>query len=63
MVNIDGIKGAQIKIFNSVGKMVYSLDETSDHQRIDLTSITKGVYFIQILKGEDHILRKIILNK
>jgi len=63
MVNFDGIKGAQLNVFNSVGEKVYTLDETSDQQRIDLTNMTKGVYFVQILKGDQHSLKKIILTK
>jgi hypothetical protein len=63
LVNIDGIMGAQVKIYNSIGEMVYSLDETFDHQRIDLTSMPKGVYFLQIVKAKEHALKKIILSK
>ena len=63
MINLDAIKGAQVQIFNAVGEMVYSLDETTNHQKIDLTNLTKGLYFVQIRKENQHSLKKIILTK
>ena len=60
---LDGIKGAQVRVFNSIGEMVYSLDESAENQRIDLTSMTKGIYFIQIISGENRSSKRIILTE
>ncbi len=63
LINLDGVKSAQVQVFNAVGEMVYSIDETAANQRIDLTNLTKGVYFVQIRKDDQHSLKKIILTK
>jgi len=63
MINLDGVKSAHVQVFNAVGEMVYSIDEIAENQRIDLTNLTKGVYFVQIRKDDQHSLKKIILTK
>ncbi len=57
-VNLQGLK--TIKLINSIGQVVYQL-KTSKNS-IDLSVISDGFYVIQIDKGSDRIVEKLIVR-
>jgi hypothetical protein len=61
IVVLKGIeKEATLKIYNSIGALVYQNTLTVDRMEIDLTNYTTGIYFIKINSADTEIIRKII---
>jgi len=53
-------KGSSLKIYNSIGSLVYQNIVNGDRTEIDLTSYATGIYFIKINSADSEIIRKII---
>lgn len=51
-----------VNILNSIGKVTYSNMHSSAKQAIDISSLPKGMYFIEILFENKIIIKKYILN-
>ncbi len=68
IINIDfgnnTVKDTKIKIYNTIGEMVYSSDNIkSKNIQIDMSNNTKGIYFIKIQTPDNNIISKISLIK
>lgn len=53
---VDNRAAIKVVVFNVIGEKVYQMTAIGDHQlKIDLTSVEKGLYFVQFVdesKGE-----------
>jgi hypothetical protein len=59
---IEGVEGANIKVYNIAGKVVASYSDFSD-KSIDLSGLENGVYFIDIVTDNNIITQKVSLIK
>ncbi|RLD83184.1 MAG: hypothetical protein DRJ10_03990, partial [Bacteroidetes bacterium] len=59
---IEGVEGANIKVYNITGKVVASYSDFSD-KSIDLSGLENGVYFIDIVTDNNTITKKVSLIK
>jgi hypothetical protein len=57
---IDNCNGTTMTLYNSVGSLILNMNITSNHQTIDISSISKGIYFIKIAKDGRYEGEKII---
>jgi hypothetical protein len=48
-----------IQLFDVLGKMVFSTEATGQTIALDLTALPKGIFFLQVSSGQEHILRKV----
>jgi hypothetical protein len=54
---------ASIKIYDGLGRMVYSLNQTEEMQTIDLSSFKSGLYYMQPeIDGKISTMKKVVLN-
>lgn len=52
-------------VLNALGQVIYSESQNENHYEIyhlDLTGISKGVYFIEVKSGEEKIVERIIIS-
>ncbi len=62
-VNItSSTETVNVKIFNSIGQIIDDFDVKSKNTQIDLSSFSKGLYFIGIDNGVENLLKKFIKN-
>jgi hypothetical protein len=47
-------------ILNSLGQIVYSLDDLKNKQQMDLTFLSCGIYYLKIIDGSSYQAKKII---
>jgi hypothetical protein len=53
-IQINGIQtNSNLKIMNSLGETVYSIETNNNTENIDLSSFAKGMYFIQLIDKEN----------
>jgi hypothetical protein len=54
----------QVRIYNTVGQMVYSLNvnQASKYYQLDLSGYEEGVYFIRLEDGINSKIKRVILN-
>ena len=50
MLNINNASGAEVKLYDIIGRQVYDLTITNAHQQIDLAALHSGVYLYKIVK-------------
>jgi hypothetical protein len=60
--NISGLGDGKktIRLFNSVGQVLQVFGTDSDEHRLDLSSLSSGMYLVQIAQGEFTLSRKLI---
>ncbi len=62
-INLKGnLKDAIVKVFNVQGQQVFSVELNKSPVKLDLGELNSGVYFIQVINGENFNMRKIIKN-
>jgi hypothetical protein len=52
--------GASIKIFNTLGEMIYFSAIINQKHDIDLSNAAAGIYFVQVTSGTGTLTQKII---
>ncbi|MEO0077209.1 MAG: T9SS type A sorting domain-containing protein, partial [candidate division WOR-3 bacterium] len=52
----------KIRIYNSIGQLVYESEVLNDHSTITTKSLIPGVYFIKITNGENNYSKKLIVK-
>lgn len=64
MILPETVSTKQIRIYNAVGQMIYSLqvNQASKYYQIDLSEFEEGVYFIRLEDGINSKIKKVILN-
>jgi len=61
-INILDNEGAEVKIYNLFGKMVYH-EITMDNQKtIDLTYLSGGLYIVSVSTTNEQFIKKVIIN-
>lgn len=55
-----GISNAEIKIFNMLGELEYSITETKQNVNIDISTLASGLHIIQIATGGNISIQKFI---
>ena len=51
-----------VEIFNDIGENIYSQKLISDKTEIDLSTVSKGIYFIKIIAEDKTYSQKIIIQ-
>ncbi len=59
MVNIKGDTIDQIVVYNTIGSMVGTYVVDSNHFKLDTSHYGKGIYFLDILSDNRHVVKKI----
>jgi uncharacterized protein (TIGR02145 family) len=59
-INCADRQGLKMKVFNVVGDCVFQRDFTSGTNLIDINSLTKGIYSIQLIGADKTIQQKLI---
>lgn len=59
LFNIQGIEGSNVEVVNSLGQVVYSVNNVSSLQTIDLSNNSEGTYFVKIKTNDSVVTRKI----
>ena len=64
-IYITGLpSNSSIKIYDGLGRMVYSVNQTNEKQVIDLSSFKSGLYYLQSeIDGKTSTMKKIVLNR
>lgn len=61
-VNIDAPRDAQIRIVDVLGHQVFAKENTSHSERIDLSELDQGIYFLQVLHENNAATMRIVKN-
>jgi len=52
----------KVKIYNNFGALVYSNDKKIQQYKIDVSSFSKGLYYVNVYSSDDVINKKIVIN-
>jgi ligand-binding sensor domain-containing protein len=52
----------QVKMYNNLGALVYSNDDNQQQYEIDVSSFSKGLYYVNIHSFDSTIRKKIVIN-
>jgi hypothetical protein len=61
-LNLKSTKGISINIYSLSGSRVIAIDDL-DSNEIDISPLKIGLYFLEIVKGRETIIRKLIIKK
>lgn len=61
-VSVDNYELFQTRIYNAVGQIVFEKNMKDQNSKLDLTSLKKGVYFIELETNAGCITKKLIKN-
>ena len=59
---IELAEKSDVTIYNVLGQHVMRLDKVSGVQQINLSSVPKGLYFVQIQNGNNHEIKKMVIE-
>jgi len=62
VVNIKGVLNANISVNDITGKTVYSKNNCSENEKVNVSNLNSGIYFIRI-EGNKHIYTKKLIVK
>jgi len=62
-ININNVQGANIAVFDCLGKVVLKSNCADDLTRIDVSGFFNGFYLIQIQRGKEIVTQKMIISK
>ena len=63
IVNISGVKDAQVVVYNMLGAVVYNEANASATTTIDLSSFNAGNYIVKVINNDEVSTQKIVLTK
>ncbi|MDD4218198.1 MAG: T9SS type A sorting domain-containing protein, partial [Bacteroidales bacterium] len=63
ILNIEGIKGANVEVLNIMGQVVETIENTSEFNTIDMSRYSNGTYFVKVIVGNNVTTSKINLIK
>ena len=61
-VNIETVSDTEVIIYNALGKVVKTTRITSDKKSIDISKLSKGVYFVKLEANKKSMTQKLIRN-
>ena len=59
---VENAVESEIYIFNIKGEMITSLDGNNEKQSIDISRLSKGLYFVKILDESRERTEKLLVN-
>ncbi|MGB0887527.1 MAG: T9SS type A sorting domain-containing protein [Vicingaceae bacterium] len=63
LINIEGVKGANIVVYDVLGAIVHNEVVASAKTTIDLSNLNKGSYFVKIINNDEVSTQRIVLTK
>lgn len=61
-VNIETVSDTEVIIYNALGKVVQTTRITSNKNNIDISNLSKGIYFVKLAIDKKLITQKLIRN-
>lgn len=61
-ITLYNAKNGVVKVFSPLGKLVSVKHISKTKQRIELTDLSTGVYYLQVFVGQRRIVKRILLN-
>lgn len=62
ILNLEGVKGAKINIFNISGSNLVDIEKVSEYQSVDVSALPEGVYFLRVTRDGLSRTEKIIIS-
>ena len=63
LFNIQAVEGSDIEVVNSLGQVVYLINNANSYEVIDLSDNNDGTYFIRVKSNDSVSTKKIIIIK
>ena len=63
VITIEEGQDSNLRVYNMLGKLVYTQSLIDQTQSVDLSSLSKGVYIIQLVNGNSIMASKLIIDK
>lgn len=64
VVTIDNItENSTIKIFDSIGKLVFDLQATNKQVTINTANLISGIYLVQVTDNHQKTIKKLVINR
>ncbi|MCF6366268.1 MAG: DUF4465 domain-containing protein [Bacteroidales bacterium] len=61
-VNIDNVLNADISVIDITGKIIYTINNCRKSEKIDVSNLNTGVYFIRIENNNQSFIKKLIIE-
>lgn len=62
-VNVTNAVGKDLLIYDILGKVVYSKNNISNDEVVNVSQLTTGTYFVKIAQGENSLVEKLIISR
>jgi hypothetical protein len=62
ILNLYSTYAGSIEIFNSVGEIILTSGMQTGDNKVDLSGLITGVYFVKLVNGQSYIIYKIVLH-
>ena len=64
MVRLSGIdtENTKISVVSAIGKEVYNAELDSAQKQLNLTELSKGIYFIKVMTRAETYLQRIVIR-
>ncbi len=62
-LQIPGINNASISIYDYYGRIVLRIQNVSENQKVNISSLKQGFYFIKINKNKKSLIKNLIINR
>lgn len=59
---LDNNKIEAVKIYNTLGECIYTIENITNDYQIDLSAVSSGVYFIELCIENKTAIKKIVIN-
>jgi hypothetical protein len=63
VLNINHVSGANVEIINLLGQTVKSVNNISEYQRINISELEQGTYFVKVIVDGNSVNHKVIITK
>lgn len=63
IINVNNVRGAEVEVYDMIGKLVYSADNLDDVARINLGDLNNGTYILRVIKDNKVKTQKVNLMK
>jgi hypothetical protein len=61
-IYIDGNSSMDVKLINSLGEVVMSIDKYKSKQSLNVAHLAKGIYFVTISGNGQSTIKKLIIE-
>ncbi|MFP5039827.1 T9SS type A sorting domain-containing protein [Parasediminibacterium sp. JCM 36343] len=62
-ITLQNVKNSVIYIVSSTGKQVIQTTSAGTSTTLNIAGLSNGMYYIKVVKGEESVLKKLIINK